>query len=76
MTQKEKEKTPPVWPVVGRLFKFSGKAQGWLYLAVVFDLLLAAQLLISNDFMRRMFDSAMSHNPAGFWQFFWLSIGL
>jgi ATP-binding cassette subfamily B protein len=76
MTHQEKEKKPPVWPVVGRLFQFSGRARGWLYLAVAFDLLLAAQLIISNDFMRRMFDKAMSHNAEGFWLYFWLSIGL
>ena len=48
MTHKEKDKKPPVWPVVGRLFQFAGRAHGWLYLARAFDLLLAAQLIIDR----------------------------
>lgn len=68
------EKKPPIWPVVTRLVKMSGPRQGWLAGAILIDLVQAAVLVLSNHWMRQIFDSAMARNVDRFWYFFWLSL--
>ncbi len=75
--EKKTEKPQPVWPVVGRLLKMSGpRRQGWLAVAILIDLAQAAVLLLTNDWMRRIFDSAIEHQPDRFWYFVWLTLAV
>ena len=72
--QKTGEKGQPAWPVIQRLLKMAGPAKGWFAAAAAMDLLQAAILILSNDWMRRTFDAATAQNEGRFWAFFGMVI--
>ena len=72
--QKTAEKGQPAWPVIQRLLKIAGPARTWLVAAVVVDLVQAAMLIISNDWVRRIFEAATTRDESQFWNFFWMVV--
>jgi ABC-type multidrug transport system fused ATPase/permease subunit len=68
------QKKTPFFLALRRLLHLSGKYQAWFYAALVLDLGLAAQVIILNDLLRRMFDSVSEQNRAEFFFFTILSL--
>jgi ABC-type multidrug transport system fused ATPase/permease subunit len=74
--ENKAEKGQPAWPVVQRLLGMAGPAKGWLATALIMDLLQAAILLLSNDWLRRTFDAVIGKDPARFWHFVWMILAI
>jgi ABC-type multidrug transport system fused ATPase/permease subunit len=66
----------PILPSIRRLLKFAGRQSAWLYAALAFDLVLAGILILSTDYMRRLFDAVLASQPATFWHYVWFSLAL
>ena len=66
----------PIWPSIRRLLKIAGRQSAWLYAALAFDLLLACTMLLSIDFMRRIFDAVLAGQTSVFWKYTWLTLAL
>lgn len=66
----------PIWPSIRRLLKIAGRQSAWLYAALAFDLLLAVTLILSIDFMRRVFNAVLAGQSSIFWRYTWLSLAL
>jgi len=66
----------PVVPSIRRLLKIAGRQSAWLYAALAFDLVLAGLVILGADFMRRIFDAVLAHQPATFWHYTWLALAL
>jgi ABC-type multidrug transport system fused ATPase/permease subunit len=59
------ERTPnPIWPSVRRLLRMAGRNRNWLYAAIGIDLVQAALLILTNNFLRYTFDAVQQgkHN--------------
>ena len=69
---EKKETTPSVWLTVQRLLKFSGGLQAWLYAAAGVVLIQSALVIVSNNFMRRLFDAVSAGSHDNFWHYLWL----
>src|SRR5512145_25072 len=75
MTQPQKTANS-IWPNIRRLLKLSGKLTFWLYLALTFDLILAAIIVVNNALLRQVFDSALAGDQQRFWLYALLTFGL
>ena len=73
---KKQSPANPIWPSIQRLLKIGARQSAWLYTALGFDLLLAVTLILSSDFMRKMFEAVLANQPSVFWRYTWLSLAL
>ena len=70
------EPTPSAWLTVQRLLKYSGRVRAWLYGAALVVLIQAVLLIVSNNFMRRLFDAVSAGSYAAFWHYLWLVLAV
>jgi ABC-type multidrug transport system fused ATPase/permease subunit len=66
----------PIMPSIRRLLKIAGRQSAWLYAALAFDLLLAGTMILSIDFMRKIFDAVLAGQSSIFWRYTWLTLAL
>ena len=71
---KTEQKRVPFFPALRRLLQLSGRNQALFYTALVFDLGLAALVIIQNHILRSIFDSVTEQNRAKFFSFTILSL--
>ena len=66
----------PVRHIILRLLKLAGAQTTWLVLASLFDLLLAALMVINGAILRSLFDAVLAGKRDVFWFCVWLTLGL